>query len=433
MTAIRVVGLGKSYRTYESELHRFLGWFGLPAKPPSNNWVLRNINFSVAAGEALGILGVNGAGKSTLLKIIAGTLSPTEGEVSLNGRVSAILELGMGFNPDISGRENARHSAGLMGFSKVEIESMLAEIEAFADIGEYFDKPIRTYSSGMQMRVAFAVATAWRPEVLIVDEALAVGDAFFSAKCFQRISKYRSEGTTLLFVTHNPSEMVKHCDRAILLENGALTAIGEPKQITNRYLDAAFGKPDPVEDEGDGFYHSDALVVVESSDKYHTRPGYNAEEHRWGHGGAHIIDFLITNQGLEYPASSSSGTQLDIYFKVLFDEGYESIVPGLLIKTLEGIFVYGTNSLTSTFGRSQVCAGKSEVLVFKFSLPLLLNKGEYLLSLGISSGFQTEALTGLDRRYDSIIFGVENTVPVTGLVDFKAEFETVESNRSGLF
>lgn len=430
MTAIRVVGLGKSYRTYESELQRFLGWFGLPAKPPSNNWVLRNVNFSVAAGEALGILGVNGAGKSTLLKMIAGTLSPTEGEVCLNGRVSAILELGMGFNPDTSGRENARHSSGLMGFSRVEIESTLAEIETFADIGEYFDKPMRTYSSGMQMRVAFAVATAWRPEVLIVDEALAVGDAFFSAKCFQRISKYQSEGTTLLFVTHNPSEMVKHCDRAILLENGALTAIGRPSHITNRYLDAVFGKPDPVDDEGDGFYNSDALVAVESADKYHTRPGYNAEEHRWGHGGARIVDFLIINQGREYPANSASGTQVEIYLKAQFDEDYESVVPGLLIKTLEGIFVYGTNSLISTFGTSQVCVRKNEVLVFKFSFPLLLNKGDYLISLGISSGLETETLTGLDRRYDSVILGVSSTASFPGLVDFQAEFATIDSDRS---
>ena len=179
MSLLCVQDLGKAFRAYRSEWQRFARWFGIPAKPSEEHWVLRHVNFDIQPGEAIGIIGHNGAGKSTLLKMITGTLQATEGYMQVNGRIAAILELGMGFNHELTGRQNVFHAAGLMGFSVEQIQQTIPDIEAFAEIGEYFDEPVRTYSSGMQMRVAFSVATAFRPEILIIDEILAVGDISF--------------------------------------------------------------------------------------------------------------------------------------------------------------------------------------------------------------------------------------------------------------
>ncbi|PJJ96366.1 sugar ABC transporter ATP-binding protein [Lysobacteraceae bacterium NML91-0213] len=232
---LRVSELGKAYRVYGSEWARLARWFYLPIKPKEEHWVLRNINFNVGPGEAVGIVGENGAGKSTLLKMITGTLQPTEGRVLLGGRVSAILELGMGFNPELTGRENARHSAGLMGFGAELVDGVIDDIEAFAEIGAYFDEPVRTYSSGMQMRVAFAVATAFRPEVLIVDEALSVGDAYFQHKSFARIRDFQEQGTSLLIVSHDRSAIQGLCSRALLLEGGRVIQDGRPEEVMDFY------------------------------------------------------------------------------------------------------------------------------------------------------------------------------------------------------
>lgn len=232
---LQVHDLGKAYRTWSSEWLRLASMFGVPVRAREEHWVLRNIFFSISAGESVGIIGQNGAGKSTLLKMITGTTQPSEGAVRSVGRVAAILELGMGFNPDLSGRENAYHSAGLMGYSQEQIAEMMPQIEEFAEIGEYFDHPIRTYSSGMQMRVAFSVATARRPDMLIVDEALSVGDAYFVHKSFQRIREFREAGTTLLIVSHDAAAIQSMCDRAILIDQGRVMLDGEPQQVLDYY------------------------------------------------------------------------------------------------------------------------------------------------------------------------------------------------------
>ena len=203
MTLLTIDRLGKAFSTYDREWHRIARWFGMPFKPAEQNWVLRNINFSVEPGQAVGIAGPNGAGKSTLLKLITGTMHPTEGRVHSEGRIAAILELGLGFNPNLSGRQNVTFSASLLGLQAEQVIERMPEIEAFAEIGKFFDEPLRTYSSGMQMRVAFAVVTAVRPDLLIVDEALAVGDTYFQHKCMSRIREFQQEGTSLLIVSHD--------------------------------------------------------------------------------------------------------------------------------------------------------------------------------------------------------------------------------------
>lgn len=235
MTLMSVNNVGKAYRSYRSEWQRIARWFYMPVKASSEHWVLKHVSFNIEAGEAIGLVGQNGAGKSTLLKMITGTLQPTEGRVQVHGRIAAILELGMGFNAELTGRQNAYHAAGLMGFSTEQIDGVIADIEAFAEIGEYFDQAVRTYSSGMQMRVAFAVATAFRPEILIIDEALSVGDSYFQHKSFSRIKEFQKAGTTLLIVSHDRGAIQALCNRAILLDGGTVIKDGPPEEVMDYY------------------------------------------------------------------------------------------------------------------------------------------------------------------------------------------------------
>lgn len=424
MSLLTVSNLGKAYRVYSSEFQRIGRWLGLPIKPTEEHWVMKGINFSIQPGESIGIVGQNGAGKSTLLKMITGTLQPSEGAVQVNGRIAAILELGMGFSPELSGRQNVIHSAGLMGFSTAQIAEVMQDIEAFAEIGEYFNEPVRTYSSGMQMRVAFAVSTAFRPDLLIVDEALSVGDSYFQAKCFKRIKQYREEGMTLILVSHSADDVVRHCERAILLKNGRIELDGPSRDVTNRYLDELFGKKKDTELKengvGAGLVQEDFL---NTDDVFATRGGYNPAEYRWGHGGAAILDYLVIVDGERFPSRIESNSRCDFYFKVMFDEDFENVVPGFLIKTLEGIFLYGTNSFVSTRGKTVISVKAGDVKVFKFSLPLSLNAGDFLVSFGVSSGDPLMGdLLPLDRRYDSVMLKISRAIQFWGISDMAATF-----------
>ncbi|MDR3299228.1 MAG: ABC transporter ATP-binding protein, partial [Candidatus Accumulibacter sp.] len=236
MGRIVVAGLGKAYRQYRSRWGRLAEWLWPGASPRHTlKWVLRDISFRVEPGEAVGIIGINGAGKSTLLKLITGTAQPTAGQLELSGRVTALLELGMGFHPDFTGRQNVYMAGQLIGLDRPALDRLMPEIEAFAEIGEYIDQPVRVYSSGMQVRLAFSVATARRPEVLIIDEALSVGDAYFQHKSFERIRAFNREGTTLLIVSHDKQAIQALCDRAILLSDGQLVMEGKPEAVTDYY------------------------------------------------------------------------------------------------------------------------------------------------------------------------------------------------------
>lgn len=236
MGTITVNNLGKAYKQYPTRWARLAEWVN-PRNQPHHHlhWVLQGINFTVQAGEAVGIIGINGAGKSTLLKLITGTTQPTSGSVHMTGRVAAMLELGMGFHPDFTGRQNAFMAGQLLGISSDQIARLMPEIEAFAEIGEYIDQPVRVYSSGMQMRLAFSVATAIRPDILIVDEALSVGDAYFQHKSFDRIREFRKQGTTLLIVSHDKQAIISICDRAIMLSAGQLAMQGQPEAVMDYY------------------------------------------------------------------------------------------------------------------------------------------------------------------------------------------------------
>ena len=429
MSVVSIHNLGKAYKLYPHQRARLQEWVFPWAKPKHQlKWILQDVNLTLEPGESVGIVGVNGAGKSTLLKMIAGTTQPTTGRVDIQGRISALLELGMGFHPDFTGRENVLMAGQLMGYRETDILRVMNEIEAFAGIGEYIDQPLRVYSSGMQMRLAFSVATAIRPDILIVDEALSVGDARFQVKCYKRIAEFQRQGTTLMLVSHSPEAVVKHCERALLIKDHRVVLDGPSRMVTNRYLDELFGK------DSIGSVTTEQLGAVAqfgtgAEDVFHTHPGYCEEEHRWGHGGAAILDYLTLAGGEEYPSRLESNIPSEFYFKVRFDSDFDEVVPGFLIKTIEGIFLYGTNSFLSTEGRVSVSARAGDVKVFKFSLPMMLNEGYYLVSFGISSGNPLQELVPLDRRYDSVMIHVRRSQPFWGIVDMQGSFELCESGR----
>lgn len=434
MGSIKVTGLSKAYRQYPSRWSRLAEWL-LPfaGSRHRQRWVLQELNFEIRPGESVGIMGVNGAGKSTLLKIITGTTQPTHGRVEIAGKVSALLELGMGFHPDFSGRQNALMGGQLLGHSLEEITALMPQIEAFAEIGEYIDEPVRKYSSGMQVRLAFAVATATRPDVLIVDEALSVGDARFQAKCFQRVSEFTRQGTTLLLVSHSADDVVKHCQRGILLKDGRIAMDASSRDVTNRYLDELFGKsrrrrqPAPASADEPGEVQAAPAAAgfagMPAEDVFATRPGYRSEEYRWGEGGAQLLDYRIVAGEVEYPSRIDSGTLTRFELRVAFDEDVDSVVIGFLIKSLEGLFLYGTNSFLAGGSGQRISARAGEVQVFSFAMPVRLNAGDYLVSFGVSSGDPEQELIPLDRRYDAVLLKVGCEQPFWGLTDLSAVFE----------
>ncbi len=375
MSILEVHQLGKSYRQYTSELHRVLGWFGLGRAPVSEHWVLRDVSFTIQPGEAVGIVGQNGAGKSTLLKLITGTQFPTTGSVVIHGRIAAILELGMGFNQDLTARENALHTAGLMGFSRDAVQNRMPDIEAFAEIGEYFDKPMRMYSSGMQMRVAFAVATAFRPDILIVDEALSVGDAYFQHKSFNRIREFQQQGTTLLLVSHDHHAVRSVCDRAILLEKGRLLKEGLPNEIVDFYNALI------AEKEGNTatIYQETLLDGTVSTLS--------------GTGEAKVVNIQILNQQGEPLAIIGVGERITLAITVMTLTDIPRLVLGYMLRDRLGRPIFGTNTDLLEHVLDNVAAGST--ILYRFTFVANLGEGSYSISTALHS-----SLTHLDHNYE---------------------------------
>lgn len=385
MIVLSVKDVGKAFRAYRSEWHRFGRWFGLAMKPAEEAWVLRHINFDIQPGEAIGIIGQNGAGKSTLLKIITGTLKPSEGRVQVNGRIAAILELGMGFNPELTGRQNVHHAAGLMGFSPEQIDAAMADIEAFAEIGEYFDEPVRTYSSGMQVRVAFAVATAWRPEILIVDEALSVGDAYFQHKSFARIREFREQGTTLLIVSHDRSAIQCLCDRAILLEQGTVIKDGDPEEVFDFYNALIAEK-------------ENSTVEVKKLDDGKAQTSS-------GTGEAKFESVTLYNSKMEVSEVVAVGELTTLNFVVSVNSDIKSLVMGCGIKDRLGQMMFGTN----TYHLDKVIPKprKGDCFNIKVSFRANLGIGSYSVHASL-----VEERTHIEKNFQwidrSIVFSVVN-------------------------
>ena len=382
---LEVKNIYKSYRTYSSEIWRIFSWFGIKHKAIQENYTLKNISFSIKEGEAIGIIGQNGAGKSTLLKIITGTLQATKGEINTNGKISAILELGMGFHPDLTGRQNAYHSAGLMGYTSKQIDAVISDIEDFAEIGEYFDYPVRTYSSGMQMRVAFAVATAYRPNILIIDEALSVGDSYFQHKSFDKIKKFKEQGTSLLFVSHDKASILALCDRAILIDKGELLKEGNPEEITD--------------------YYNALIAQKENSAVKQQKTNSNKLQTISGTGEATIEKVALYNQEGELIDVVGVGDLVDLKVDVKINKDISSLVLGYAIKDRLGQTMYGTN----TWHTKQIIDFPKENDKYQFTLTFPANLGVGTYSIVIAL---TNSDTHLNENYEwrdlALIFDVVN-------------------------
>lgn len=410
--ALIVSGLGKAFVSYRSEWQRVWSWFGADVEPAAAHWVLRDVTFSVPAGEAIGIVGQNGAGKSTMLKLLAGTSRPTEGSVKVSGRVAAIFELGIGFNPELTGRQNALHAGGLMGFDRRELQEVMPAIETFADIGEYFDQALRTYSSGMQVRVAFAVATAFRPEVLIVDEALAVGDAAFQRKCFRRIEAFRAQGTTLLFVSHDLETVKKICTRAMFLRSGRLVRFGPAPRVCDEYEQHLFGGrsgPPAVSPERERARFDPALASASCEVVY-------------GNGNADIESCRIENGDGERVNVIESGQPFVWRYAVRFLKAIEDPIFAMLIKTREGVTVYGVDSRHLNAPRTKYASG--DVIDVRFELENRLAPGIYYLNCGVRLDHRPDGIEFLSRRVDAALLRISESAPSTiivGLLDMEAK------------
>lgn len=379
-----VEGVGKAYLEFSSELHRFARWFGVPVRAQAEQWVLRHASLRVKAGEAVGVVGQNGAGKSTLLKLIVGTVRPSEGHAWARGRVSALLELGLGFNPELSGEENVRHAAGLMGISSSEIERLLPEIESFAEVGDYFRQPVRTYSSGMQMRIAFSVATAVRPDILIVDEALAVGDAYFIHKCFQRIREFREAGTTLLIVSHDPTAVQSLCDRAVLLDSGRILLDGTPQEVFD-YYNALIAEKENATIRTE---KRDAFVATES-----------------GSGDAVFESLLLLDEAGREVEYIGVGARVTLRARVRVVSAVSSLVFGYILRDRLGQPVYGTNTYYTDQTLRDAKAG--EIVEFDAQFDADLGPGSYSVSVALHCS-ETHLVNNYQWKDLALVFTVAN-------------------------
>jgi lipopolysaccharide transport system ATP-binding protein len=385
---LKLDGVGKCYTTYRSNLARFASWFGAPVKPISSFWANRNIDFNLERGQALALIGQNGAGKSTLLKMITGTVRPTVGQISVGGRINAILELGLGFNPEFTGRQNVFQAGGLMGMSQQELASLMPAIEEFAEIGDFFDKPLRVYSSGMQARLAFALATAKPPDILIVDEVLSVGDSYFQHKSFDRIRKFKEDGVSIILVTHSLGDVRTLCDRVILLDKGEVLKDGAPDEVVDYYNAMVAEK------------ENSKLTIEQRRNKdgwLHTRSGDYAVVLR-------KID-LIDAEAETPVATAAVGQNLILRVEVEVVDPVPALVVGVMLRDRGGHVIWGTNTWHTDQSLHDV--GSGEKIRFDFEFRCDLGPGSYSFSTAL-----TRSDTHIDTNYEwqdnVIVFDVAN-------------------------
>jgi lipopolysaccharide transport system ATP-binding protein len=386
MGTIVVSNLGKAYKQYPNRWGRLLEWVTPGnAKRHELKWVLQGINFTVNAGEAVGIIGINGAGKSTLLKLITGTTQPTTGSVHMTGRVAAMLELGMGFHPDFTGRQNAFMAGQLLGIASEDIARLMPEIEAFAEIGDYIDQPVRVYSSGMQMRLAFSVATAIRPDILIVDEALSVGDAYFQHKSFDRIREFRKQGTTLLIVSHDKDAIQSICDRAILLNAGHLAMEGEPEAVMD-YYNAMLAD----------HQNQEVKQKVREDGKVQTISGT---------GDAMVTAITLVDSQDRPLEMVDVGQPVRLRITVQANKAIERLVLGYGIKDRLGQVIYGTNTHLKEQPLVDVSSG--DKFHFEIAFPANLGPGTYSVQTALVSN-DSHLVNNYEWRDLALVFNVIN-------------------------
>ncbi len=385
---LRVQGVGKRYATYPSMVQRVAGWFGLPVRTSGEFWANTDVSFEVETGQALALIGSNGAGKSTLLKMITGTVRPTVGHIDVRGTVSAILELGLGFNPELTGRQNVRQAGAFLGFSPDEIAALMPDIEQFAELGDFFDRPLRVYSSGMQARLAFSLATAKRPDLLIVDEVLSVGDSYFQHKSFDRIRRFKAEGTSILLVTHSLNDARALCDRVIMLEGGRILRDGLPDEIVDYY---------------------NAYVSMKEAQRQTVEQ--DRRQDGWLRTRSGSFDVVLDSLTLlddrgQSVLKATVGQQLVLRADVEVRSPVDRLVLGLMLRDRSGHVVWGTNTWhTRQIVQRPVVGGR-----YRFDLAFRCDLGPG--SYGVGTALCADD-THLDSNFEwqdnVLVFDVENS------------------------
>jgi ABC-type polysaccharide/polyol phosphate transport system ATPase subunit len=407
MTAITVQSVSKYYKLYSKPSDKLKEMLLLNKKKfHTDFWALRDVSFEVEKGQTVGIVGQNGSGKSTLLKIITGVLQPTTGNVCLNGRVAALLELGAGFNPEFTGRENVYLNGAIQGFSRKEMDERIEAIEAFAEIGRFIDEPVKTYSSGMYVRLAFSAAIHVDPDILVVDEALAVGDSRFQMKCFRKFEEFQEKGKTILFVTHDVQTVKQYCNYAYLLDKGKIIDYGEPNKVVNSYYQI--------------IYANDEEMATLNNAKGAQDEPVEYQEARYGTREGEIVDVQIINSKGEIVEKIDSCEEcvFRVIAKVHKDMDYPII--GFTIKTINGIEVFAMN----TYNEKVVIPPqkKGNVFCVEFKHVLSLGKGDYFLSSGLSEKMEHDIIA-IDRRLDFKKFAVMPNNLSIGVANLNSRIE----------
>ncbi len=409
--AIRVKHLEKMYKLYNKPSDRLRETLGLRV-PVKEHYALKDVSFDVKRGETVGIIGTNGSGKSTILKIITGVLNPTKGEVEVDGRISALLELGAGFNMEYSGIENVYLNGTMMGFSREEIDARLQDILDFADIGDFVYQPVKSYSSGMFVRLAFAVAINIDPEILIVDEALSVGDVFFQAKCYRKFEEFKAQGRTILFVSHDLSSIARYCDRVILLNKGVKLEEGSPKQMVDMYKQLLVGQ-DPAKAE-------EEKAAGQPKENWNSQFQVNPDMLEYGSRLAEIVDFAVLDEKGRCTNTIEKGSTFKIRMKVAFRETIQEPIMAFTFKDIKGTEITGTNTLFEKAAVEHSNAG--DVCTVTFTQDMYLQGGEYLLSFGCT-GYKDGEFTVFHRLYDACNVTVVSAKNTVGFYDMNSAVE----------
>ena len=415
--AIKVEHVTKVYKLYNKPVDRLKESLGLTKKQLSkDHYALNDISFDVKKGETVGIIGTNGSGKSTILKIITGVLNPTSGDIQVNGRISALLELGAGFNMEYTGLENVYLNGTMIGFSKEEIDAKLQDILDFADIGDFVYQPVKTYSSGMFVRLAFAIAINVDPEILIVDEALSVGDVFFQAKCFRKINEIKERGTTILLVTHDMGSIIRYCDRVVLLNKGNFVGCGAPGEMVDLYKKILANQFEEAEEELVQEEQQDRVEKLDESENWKRELSLNPSCEPYGDGRAEIVDFAVVDHKNVVSNLVMKEREFEIRMKVLFRQRIENPIFAFTIKDKKGTELTGTNTLIENCDTGIAEPGKTYIVSFRQKMQL--QGGEYLLSLGCT-GYENGDLAIYQRLYDVTqitVLSEKNTVGVYDMI-----------------
>lgn len=422
-TAIQVTDVTKIYKLYDRPKDRLKESLGLTRKKCyQEHYALNHINFEVEKGETVGIIGTNGSGKSTMLKLITGVLTPTEGRIEVEGRISALLELGAGFNMEYTGIENVYLNGSMIGFSKSEIDAKLQDILDFADIGEFVHQPVKSYSSGMFVRLAFAVAINIDPEILIVDEALSVGDVFFQAKCYRKFEEFKKQGKTILFVSHDLGSITKYCDRAILLNRGEKIFEGTPKETVDIYKKVLVGQFDPSELEQD--MDANDITKLSTDKEWKEKIQVNPELIEYGEKSAEITDYALLDDNGLITNTFMKGSTFSVRMKITFHEDIKEPIFAFTIKNLQGIELTGTNTVYEKVDVPPMKAGETKEVTFTQRLDL--QGGEYLVSLGCT-GYRDGNFQVYHRLYDVCSLTVISDKNTVGYFDMNSAVTLGES------